>query len=121
MGSPLIPAPPIQPSSSAPQRKGPGIPSARRGGEVGTDISHTWPTWSSRAQHQPMASKAMRVPRGFPAVPAGVGGQGFEPQSLSTVLPLPVHNPPNPCPPLPASQEALVVTANLRWEGDWGC
>ena len=58
MGRPPIPAPPIQPSSGAPQSKGPGIPSMRRGGEDSTDISHTCSTWSSRAQQQPMATKA---------------------------------------------------------------
>lgn len=65
-------------------RKGPCRTSVSRGREAGIDISSTCPTCSGRAQQQPVARGVnTRVPTGFPAVPAGVGGQGFQPRSLS--------------------------------------
>ena len=58
VGSPPSYAPSIPPSSSAALSKGPCRTSASRGREAGVDISNACPTWSSRAQQQPVATEA---------------------------------------------------------------
>ena len=88
MGSPPIPAP----IYSALLQSIPEEGSWHSQGKEG------WRSWHGHFPHllylvQQGSAKAhghqglkMRVPTGFPAIPAGIGGQGFEPQSLQYTL-----------------------------------